>query len=161
MSSCCGATGLVVSWECWDTGSIPSPAQWVKDLALLKLWLRWRLQLGSDPWFGSSICWGWEGGENLFIIVILQCCANFWVWEKWLSQTNIYILKYMCFLYSMWWNGRYTWSTLLITEVYGYEIDMYELNKLFFFKNSIFFFVFLGPHLRHVEVLRQGVESEL
>ena len=23
--------GIVESWECWDTGSIPSPAQWVKD----------------------------------------------------------------------------------------------------------------------------------
>ena len=23
-SSCCGAMGLVVSWECWDAGSIPT-----------------------------------------------------------------------------------------------------------------------------------------
>ena len=21
----------IASWECWDTGSVPSPAQWVKD----------------------------------------------------------------------------------------------------------------------------------
>ena len=37
-------------------GSILGPAQWVKDLALLKLWLRSRLWLGSDPWPRGSIC---------------------------------------------------------------------------------------------------------
>ena len=45
----------VVSWEHWDSGSIPSPAQQVKDLVLPQLWLRSRLQLGSDPWPSSSI----------------------------------------------------------------------------------------------------------
>jgi len=38
--------GLVVSLEHWGTGLIPSPAQWVKDLALLQL--QCRLQLGLD-----------------------------------------------------------------------------------------------------------------
>ena len=60
----CGTTGSPVSWGCWDTGLIPGLAQWVKDLALLKLQfrsqlqLRFRsqLQLRSDPWPGSSIC---------------------------------------------------------------------------------------------------------
>ena len=33
----CGAVGSVVSWGCWDVGSIPSPAQWVKDLVLPQL----------------------------------------------------------------------------------------------------------------------------
>ena len=33
------------SWEHCDEGSIPSPAQWVKDLALPQLWLRSQLYL--------------------------------------------------------------------------------------------------------------------
>ena len=32
--SYCGAIGLAVTLEHWDTGSLPSPAQWVKNLAL-------------------------------------------------------------------------------------------------------------------------------
>ena len=40
--------GLAASWERWDKGSIPDPAQWVKDLALPQLWLRLRLWLKSD-----------------------------------------------------------------------------------------------------------------
>ena len=33
-SSHCGATGTAASWERWDIGSIPGPAQGVKDPAL-------------------------------------------------------------------------------------------------------------------------------
>lgn len=33
-SSSWGTTGLAVSLEPWDAGSIPSPARWVKDPAL-------------------------------------------------------------------------------------------------------------------------------
>jgi len=43
-------TGLVVSLELWDTASIPSLTQWVKDPALPQLRHRSKLQLGSDPW---------------------------------------------------------------------------------------------------------------
>ena len=52
----------VVEWNqqhlrrCWDLGSIPSPAQWVKDPVLLQLWLRSLLWLRSNPWPRSSIC---------------------------------------------------------------------------------------------------------
>ena len=46
----CGAIGSLVSWDCWDAGSIPSLAQWVKDLAFPQLWLRLQLRLGSNPW---------------------------------------------------------------------------------------------------------------
>ena len=44
------------SLEHQDTGLIPGPAQWVKDLAFLQLWHRSQLWLGSDPWARNSIC---------------------------------------------------------------------------------------------------------
>ena len=62
----------VAQWNQWRLGSIgsignigalglrfdPSPAQWVKDLALPQLWLGSQLRLGSDPCPGNSVCRG-------------------------------------------------------------------------------------------------------
>ena len=52
----CGATGSVVSLQLWDVGSIPGQTQQVTDPALLQLWHRLQLWLGSDPWPLKSIC---------------------------------------------------------------------------------------------------------
>ena len=62
-SSRCGAMGMM-SLEYWDTGSILSPTQGVKDLVLPYLWRRSQLQLRSDPWPGNSICHGAAKKEN-------------------------------------------------------------------------------------------------
>ena len=45
----------VVQWVndpaclCSVASSIPGPVQWVKDLVLLQLWLRWHLWFRFDP----------------------------------------------------------------------------------------------------------------
>ena len=54
----CGATWKVVFLQCWDTGLIPGPAQWVKDPACPQLQCKLQLHLGSDPWPRNSICLG-------------------------------------------------------------------------------------------------------
>ena len=56
--SCCSTMGSAASLEHWDVGSIPSPAQRVKDPVLPQLQGRWQLLLRSDPWPGNSICHG-------------------------------------------------------------------------------------------------------
>lgn len=52
--SCCGAMGPTVSWEHWDSGFIPAPAQWVKD----PYQHRSQLQVESDHWPRNSISHG-------------------------------------------------------------------------------------------------------
>ena len=72
---------LQVSWECWDAGLIPSPAQWVKDLAMPQLWLRSQLQLESDPWPRNSMCHGVAKknqrrvGSDFFVLFCLFTAA--------------------------------------------------------------------------------------
>ena len=47
-------------WHLWITGTqvCSGPAWQVEDLALLQLWHRSQVHLGSDPWSGNSICHG-------------------------------------------------------------------------------------------------------
>ena len=53
-----GTAGSVVSWEHWEADSIPGLVQWFMDPALLQVQHGLQLQLGSDPWPGSSMrCW--------------------------------------------------------------------------------------------------------
>ena len=49
-------------------------------------------------------------------------------------------------------------STLLLNQHLLFLVGQKELRQTIFF---FFFFVFLGPYLRHMEVSRLGVELEL
>ena len=55
-SSHCGTMGSMVSWEHWDAGSIPGPAQRIENPVLPQLQFGSKLWLGSDPWPGNSTC---------------------------------------------------------------------------------------------------------
>ena len=45
--------------QCQDTGSIPSPARWIKkDPMVLQLQCSCHLQLGSDLWPWTPLCLG-------------------------------------------------------------------------------------------------------
>ena len=50
--------GLTVSWERWDAGSMPVPAQWVKGPSLQKVVEKLRDQrgIGAEPGPGNFIC---------------------------------------------------------------------------------------------------------
>ena len=61
-SSRCGSMKLAVSLPCCVTGSIPSLALWVKDLALPQLWHSH--QHGSDLTPGLGTPYMLRGGQN-------------------------------------------------------------------------------------------------
>ena len=64
-SSHCGATGLVASLQCQDASSITAQHSELKDPALLQLWHKSRLWLGSDPWpRNSTSCWAARKENN-------------------------------------------------------------------------------------------------
>ena len=50
----------VRTWQCEHVGSIPSLAQWVKDLAVLQMYHRLQLQLRFDPWPVNTFAMGKE-----------------------------------------------------------------------------------------------------
>ena len=67
--------GLVASLWHWDAGSIPSHAQWVKDLVLPQLQHRLQLWLASDPWPGNSICLRTAKKKKKVVIIAT------WIWS--------------------------------------------------------------------------------
>ena len=59
---------------CWGVGLIPSPAQWVKDLALLQLWCSSQMWLGFDPWpWNFHMLWVWPKKFTKNLSIELPC----------------------------------------------------------------------------------------
>ena len=79
-SSQCGTMGLVVSWEYWDTGWIPSQVQWLKDPVLPQLQPGWQVWLESDSWPRNSICCGTAKKEKKNVAP-----GGVPLWKNWLS----------------------------------------------------------------------------
>ena len=66
-SSHCGATGLVISWECWDATLISDPEQWAEDLVVPQLQLKSWLWLGSNPGLGIPCAVGGQKRKKIKI----------------------------------------------------------------------------------------------
>ena len=69
--------GISGASERWVTCSIPSPAQGVKDLVLVRLWCSSQLDLRSDPWPRTPYAARWPGMEGEKKSLFLQHT----VWE--------------------------------------------------------------------------------
>ena len=102
-SSCCDTRVSVSSWACWDAGSVPIPAWWVKDPVLPQLWFRSWLRLWSDPWTGSSICCGAAKNEKIKFKKVMRVSIlvyfHIWVWRL---STFLYWVLYCLWVCDKW-----------------------------------------------------------
>ena len=133
MNSLCGSVaGSVASLEPWDLDLIPSLAQRVKDWALLQLWRRSQLQLGSDPWPGNSTCHGVAKNEEK------KSLKNI---SKNTGHTNLFIycygtvIKYTVFSHFLTHSARRSWPWIS-----GLKI-LLRLGCLYVSTLSVFCFV--------------------
>ena len=77
-SSCFGPVGSVASLERWDTGLIPSPAQWVKDLVLPQLQHRSQLAQIWSLAEELQMLWGGQQWGKKFFSLSLLLFKNCW-----------------------------------------------------------------------------------
>ena len=84
--SLCGTMALAVSLVCWDAGSIPGLAQWVKSPVLLQQWRRSHLWLISDPWPGNVICPGVAKTKETSLLAQQDVIYSFRVKKKGLQH---------------------------------------------------------------------------
>ena len=99
-SSRCGAMRSAGSWERWDASLIPSPAWWVKDLALPQLQLGLQPWLRSDPWPANSICLEVAKNEKkkkriIHSMQIHELFVDGWIKKMWHIYMYIYIYIYI------------------------------------------------------------------
>ena len=140
-SSHCGITGSAVSWECWDLGVIPSPAQWVKNPVLLQLRLSSQLQLQSDPWLSSSMCQGAEKKKKKLKVFNLLVFFTL-IWE-------ILFFPNLGNSERTFWKKKDDW--------WWYSFNIHSHAIILSFSSFFFFFRFSFLAIQqHMEFLGQG-----